>query len=71
MRVREIHAAVEELLGAPVAYSAVKEALSAHARSSIPVVRRIRRGWYELRNEQRRSLSISDQSGRATVPRKA
>jgi hypothetical protein len=48
LRVREIHATVEELLGAPVPYSTVKEALSAHARTEGGRIRRIRRGYYEL-----------------------
>jgi hypothetical protein len=48
MRVGEIHAAVEQLLGEAVFYSSVKEALSAHARDRDRRFRRVRRGWYEL-----------------------
>ena len=48
MRVSEIHAAVEELLGESVAYSSVKEALSAHARGGDRRFRNTRRGCYEL-----------------------
>jgi hypothetical protein len=48
MRVSEIHRAVEHLLGSPVAYSSVKEALSAHTRGADRRFRRIRRGCYEL-----------------------
>jgi hypothetical protein len=48
MRVSEIHMAVEHLLGSPVAYSSVKDALSAHTRGADQRFRRIRRGCYEL-----------------------
>jgi hypothetical protein len=48
MRVAEIHAAVDDILSAPVSYSAVKEALRAHARGSNPRFRRLRHGVYEL-----------------------
>jgi hypothetical protein len=48
MRVSEIHVAVEQLLGSPVAYSSVKEALSAHTRGADRRFTRIRRGCYEL-----------------------
>jgi hypothetical protein len=46
--VSEIHAAVEQLLGEPVAYSSVKEALSAHTRGGDRRFRRICRGCDEL-----------------------
>jgi hypothetical protein len=48
MRVREIHAPVEELLGEPVPYSTVKDALSAHSGCADHRFRRTRRGCYEL-----------------------
>jgi len=48
MRVSEIHAATETLLGAPIAYSSVKEALSAHTRSSNQGFRRTGHGCYEV-----------------------
>jgi hypothetical protein len=48
MRVSEIHAAVEQLLGEPVSYTSVKEALSAHTRDRDRRFRRPCRGCYEL-----------------------
>jgi hypothetical protein len=48
MRVCEIHMAVKQLLGSPVAYSSVKEALSAHTRGADRRFTRLRRGYYEL-----------------------
>jgi hypothetical protein len=48
MRVSEIHIAVEQLLGSPVAYSSVKEALSAHTRVADRRFKRLRHGYYEL-----------------------
>jgi hypothetical protein len=48
MRVRDIHAAVEQLLDDPISYSAVKEALSAHARGPDQRFQRRRRGYYQL-----------------------
>jgi hypothetical protein len=47
-RVRDIHTAVEELLGEPVPYSSVKDALSAHTERSDQRFRRTRRGCYGL-----------------------
>jgi hypothetical protein len=47
MRVSEIHATVEQLLGEPVSYSSVKEALSAHTRDGDRRFRRTRHGCYE------------------------
>ncbi len=48
MRVREIHAAVEELFGEGVALSSVSEALSTHASGSDRRFRRVRYGIYEM-----------------------
>jgi hypothetical protein len=48
MRVREICAAVEELLGERVPDSSVKDALSAHSGRADHRFRRTRRGCYEL-----------------------
>ena len=48
MRVSEIHTAVEQLLGEPISYSSVKEALSAHTRGRDQRFRRTRRGCCEL-----------------------
>jgi hypothetical protein len=49
MPVSEIHTAVEQLVGEPVPYSSLKEALSAHTQGGDGRFRRIRRGWYETR----------------------
>jgi hypothetical protein len=46
MFVREIHAAVEQLLGEPVPGSSVKNALSAHTNRGDHRFRRIRRGGW-------------------------
>lgn len=48
MFVREIHAAVEQLLGEAVPSSSVKEALSAHTHGGDGRFLRIRRGCYDL-----------------------
>lgn len=48
MRVRDIPAIVEKSLGRPVAYSSVKETLSAHTRGANRRFRRTRRGHYKL-----------------------
>jgi hypothetical protein len=48
MRVRDIHTAVTELLAAPVPYSSVKDALSAHSDRADRRFRRTRRGCYAL-----------------------
>jgi hypothetical protein len=48
MRVAEIHAAIEDILSTTVSYSAVKEALRAHAHGSNPLIRRTSHGSYEL-----------------------
>jgi len=55
MRVRDIHTAVEELFGAHVAYSSVKDALSAHTRGPDQRFRRNRHGYYQLRTQAIRS----------------
>lgn len=52
MRVRDIHKAVEELLGRPVSYSSIKEALSAHTRGGDQRFTRSRRGHYQLRTQR-------------------
>jgi hypothetical protein len=46
--VRAIRAAVERLVGAPVPYSSVKDALAIHARGDDRRFRRTDRGCYEL-----------------------
>ena len=48
LRVREVHAAVEELYGEPVPFSSVNEALSTHARGGARRFRRVRYGTYDL-----------------------
>jgi hypothetical protein len=48
LRVRDIHASVEELVGEPVPYSTVKDALSAHSGRGDYRFRRTRHGCYEL-----------------------
>ena len=49
LRVREVHAAVEELYGEPVPFSSVNEALSSHAHGDGGRFRRVRYGTYEMR----------------------
>jgi hypothetical protein len=48
MRAKDIHAAVEALLGAPVAWSSVKAALAANVSGTSPRFVRIARGRYVL-----------------------
>lgn len=48
MRAKEIHDAVEALLGEPVGWSSVKQALASHASGSSPRFVRIARGRYRL-----------------------
>ncbi len=48
MRVREVHAAVEELHGERVPFSSVNEALSTHAIGRDQRFRRVRYGIYEM-----------------------
>jgi hypothetical protein len=48
LRVREVHAAVEELYGERVPFSSVNEALSTHARGDGERFRRVRYGTYEV-----------------------
>jgi hypothetical protein len=48
MHARDIHAAAEELLGAAVSWSSLKDCLSTHAQGERPRFRRLRRGWYRL-----------------------
>jgi hypothetical protein len=55
MRVRDIHTVVEDLLGGHVAYSSVKDALSAHTRGADHRFRRNRHGYYQLRTQAIRS----------------
>ncbi len=50
MRVREVHAAVEGLLGAPIPFSSVNEALSTHASGPDRRFHRLRYGVYEQRS---------------------
>jgi hypothetical protein len=47
MRGRDIHLAVEELLGGPVAKSSVKSIL---ASDTLPGLRRVDRGSYQVRS---------------------
>jgi len=47
LRVREVHAAVEELYGERVPFSSVNEALSSHAKGDGGRFRRVRYGTYE------------------------
>jgi hypothetical protein len=54
LRVRAIHASVEELLGEPIPYSTVKDALSAHSGRSDHRFCRARGGCYELAARARR-----------------
>ena len=55
MHARDIHAAAEELLCAPVAWSSLKDCLSTHSQGVQPRFRRVRRGWYRLASGSRRS----------------
>ena len=55
MHARDIHAAAEELLCAPVAWSSLKDCLSTHSQGVQPRFRRLRRGWYRLASGARRS----------------
>ena len=47
MQVREIHAATCELLGKPLLWKSVKEALAAHTDGPKPRFERVRRGYYQ------------------------
>jgi hypothetical protein len=47
LRVRDIHAAVEELFGEPVPFSSINEALSTHSAGPGARFRRARYGSYE------------------------
>ena len=46
MRVREIHAAAEELHGGPIKWTSVKDTLATHATGTRPRFERASRGWY-------------------------
>jgi len=48
MRAREIHAAVEAMLGEAVAWSSVRGALASNVSGSSPRFVRVARGWYVL-----------------------
>ena len=48
MRVREVHAAVDELYGERVRFSSVNEALSTHAHGEAGRFRRVRYGTYKV-----------------------
>ena len=52
LRVRDVRAAVEELLGTPVPFSSVNEALSTHASGRDERFRRVRYGVYEHRSQR-------------------
>jgi hypothetical protein len=47
MRVREIHAAAEQLAGEPLLWTSVKAALAADTTGESPHFERVRRGVYE------------------------
>jgi hypothetical protein len=49
MRVKDIHAAVEELLGEPVRWKSVKASLAANVAGPSPRFIRVARGRYRLR----------------------
>jgi hypothetical protein len=48
LRVREVHAAIEEMYGERVPFSSVNEALSTHARCDRGRFRRVRYGTYAM-----------------------
>jgi hypothetical protein len=48
MRAREIHAAAEQLAGAPLLWPSVKAALAAGASGDLPRFRRMRHGVYTI-----------------------
>jgi len=50
LRVRDVHAGVEELLGGPIPFSSVNEALSTHAGGPDQPFRHLRYGVYEYRS---------------------
>jgi len=47
LRVRDVHAATEEVLGGPIPFSSVNEALSTHVKGDGALFRRVRYGVYE------------------------
>jgi hypothetical protein len=49
MQAKEVHAAVEALLGEPVRWSSVKAALAANVAGSSPRFVRVAKGRYRLR----------------------
>src|SRR5450759_2981367 len=49
MQVREIHAAAEQLAGEPLRWTSVKAALAANAECDEACVKRVRRGYYRIR----------------------
>jgi len=50
MRAKDIHVAVEALVGEPVAWSSVKQALASHVSGASPRFVRVARGRYVLAN---------------------
>jgi hypothetical protein len=50
LRVRDVHAAVEQLLGTPIPFSSVNEALLTHAKGQSGRFSRVRYGVYEHRS---------------------
>jgi hypothetical protein len=50
LRVRDVHSAVEALLGAPIPFSSVSEALSTHSGGRDRRFSRVRYGVYEHRS---------------------
>jgi hypothetical protein len=55
MRVREVHAAAEQLAGESLRWTSVKAALAAYAEGSNPRFERVRRGYYRIREHVVRS----------------
>jgi hypothetical protein len=59
MRAKDIHAAVETSLGAPVAWSSVKASLVANVSGTSPCFVRVARGRYVLAGRPERLLASS------------
>ena len=58
MRVREIHAAAEQLAGKPLRWTSVKAALAAYAKGSEARFERVRRGYYRIRGIREHVLPL-------------
>jgi hypothetical protein len=61
LRVREIHAEVEQLLAGPVPFSSVNEALSTHVSGEQGRFRRLRYGVYEHRSSRALGRSVGNE----------